>query len=45
MKEEVVDNLVTNKSGIYLDCTLGFGGHAKRVLKELGNKGVIIGSM
>ena len=43
MKEEVVDNLVTNKSGIYLDCTLGFGGHAKRVLKELGNKGIIVG--
>jgi len=43
MKEEVVNNLITNKSGIYLDCTLGFGGHASRILKEIDNKGLVVG--
>ena len=43
MKEEVIDNLITNKSGIYLDCTLGFGGHAERILKEIDRDGMVIG--
>ena len=43
MKEEVVDNLITNKSGIYLDCTLGFGGHASRILKEIDDSGLVVG--
>jgi len=43
MKEEVVDNLITNKSGIYLDCTLGFGGHAEKILNEIGQEGMVIG--
>ena len=43
MKEEVVANLVTNNSGIYLDCTIGFGGHSDGILDKLDNKGQIIG--
>lgn len=43
MKEEVVANLVTNNSGIYLDCTIGFGGHSCEILNKLDNKGRIIG--
>ena len=43
MKEEVVDNLITNKSGIYLDCTLGFGGHAEKILNEIDQEGMVIG--
>ena len=43
MKEEVVDNLITNKSGTYLDCTLGFGGHASRILKEIDSRGLVVG--
>ena len=43
MKEEVVNNLITDKSGIYLDCTLGFGGHTERIFNELNNEGLIIG--
>ena len=43
MKEEVIDNLITNKSGIYLDCTLGFGSHAERILSELNQSGMVVG--
>ena len=43
MKEEVIDNLITDKSGIYLDCTLGFGGHTERIFNELNNEGLIVG--
>ena len=43
MLKEIIDNLVTNKSGIYLDCTLGFGGHANAILKSLNNDGMIVG--
>ena len=26
--EETVSALVTDKDGVYLDCTIGFGGHS-----------------
>ena len=35
MKEEVVDALITNKSGTYLDFTVGFGGHANHIVQNL----------
>ena len=43
MKEEVVDALITNKSGTYLDFTVGFGGHADHIIQSLNSRGRLIG--
>ena len=43
MKDEVVASLIVNRSGIYLDCTLGFGGHSDAILKNIDKKGTLIG--
>ncbi len=40
---EVIENLVTAKDGLYLDGTLGGGGHTSHLLKALEEKGHIIG--
>ncbi|MGL4393508.1 MAG: 16S rRNA (cytosine(1402)-N(4))-methyltransferase RsmH [Fusobacteriaceae bacterium] len=39
---ETLDNLVLNPDGIYVDCTLGGGGHSEGILKKLSDKGVLI---
>ena len=36
---ETVDNVIINKNGIYVDGTIGFGGHAEAILSKLNNKG------
>ena len=41
--EEVSSRILTNKNGIYLDCTLGFGGHSSKLLSSLGKEGMLIG--
>lgn len=41
--EETVDGLNVKPDGIYVDGTLGGGGHAAEVCKRLGDKGSIIG--
>ena len=33
--KEAVDNLLTNLSGTYIDCTFGRGGHAQAILNKL----------
>ena len=33
--EETVTQLVTDPDGIYLDCTVGYGGHATAILEKL----------
>lgn len=40
---EVVDHLVTDCSGIYIDCTIGGGGHSIAILKRLTKHGLLIG--
>ena len=40
---ETVDNVIINKNGIYVDGTIGFGGHAEAILSKLNNKGKLIG--
>jgi 16S rRNA (cytosine1402-N4)-methyltransferase len=39
---EVIDNFITDKDGIYLDCTLGGGGHSEGILKSISEKGKLI---
>ncbi len=43
MAKEVIANLNINPDGIYVDGTLGGGGHAALVLEKLTNKGKLIG--
>jgi len=43
LTSEVVDNLKINPDGIYMDCTMGFGGHSESIAKKLSNKGNLIG--
>jgi len=40
---KVIELLITNKSGIYFDGTIGGGGHSKEILKNLKGKGKLIG--
>jgi 16S rRNA (cytosine1402-N4)-methyltransferase len=37
--EETVDGLDVKENGIYVDCTLGGGGHSGLILSKLGEKG------
>ncbi len=43
MVKEVIQLLNINKDGIYVDATLGCGGHSKEILKKLGRDGLLIG--
>jgi len=40
---ESVEGLITDKNGIYVDGTLGGGGHSKEILKHLGKDGRLYG--
>lgn len=40
---EVLENLDIKEDAIYVDCTLGLGGHSKEILKRLSSKGKLIG--
>ena len=42
MREEVLENMALKESGIYVDATLGLGGHAEGILQNL-SKCVLIG--
>lgn len=39
---ETIENLITNRDGIYVDCTLGGGGHSEGILQQLGENGRLI---
>jgi 16S rRNA (cytosine1402-N4)-methyltransferase len=43
MPSEVLENLITDKHGIYLDGTMGGGGHTALILKHLSAQGRMIG--
>ncbi|MGL6114601.1 MAG: 16S rRNA (cytosine(1402)-N(4))-methyltransferase RsmH [Cetobacterium sp.] len=39
---ETLENLITDKNGVYVDCTLGGGGHSEGILKTLDENGLLI---
>lgn len=41
MLEEVIKNMNVVPDGIYIDCTLGYGGHSGEILKNLNKKGFL----
>ncbi|MAO63861.1 MAG: hypothetical protein CL666_02555 [Balneola sp.] len=41
--QESVDALITDKDGVYVDGTLGGGGHSKEILDKLGENGRLYG--
>ena len=43
MAEEVLKVLEVKQDGVYLDCTLGGGGHSRRIGSLLSRKGFLIG--
>ncbi len=42
MVEEVIQGLVNDPNGVYVDATIGGGGHGEAVLRALGEKGHLI---
>jgi 16S rRNA (cytosine1402-N4)-methyltransferase len=43
LADQVINFLISNKSGIYIDGTLGGGGHAEKILNSLSEDGTLIG--
>ena len=43
LMKEVTQMLVSDLSGIYVDCTIGLGGHSFNILNILNNKGLVLG--
>ena len=43
LKDQSVDELITDADGIYVDATLGGGGHSTEILKRLSSSGQLIG--
>lgn len=42
MPEECIEALALKKDGIYVDCTLGAGGHSRRIARQLDEGGRLI---
>ena len=41
--DEVIKMLNIKPEGIYMDCTIGFGGHSELILNQLNSHGKLIG--
>ncbi|HHH50419.1 MAG TPA: 16S rRNA (cytosine(1402)-N(4))-methyltransferase RsmH [Saprospiraceae bacterium] len=41
---ESLKYLITDKSGIYFDATIGYGGHASEILKRLNSNATLVGT-
>ncbi len=41
--QETIQNLITNPHGVYVDCTLGGGGHLNYLLDKLASDALVIG--
>lgn len=41
MLQEAIENLITDKGGIYVDVTFGGGGYTKKILSELNENGAV----
>ena len=42
LKDEAISYLLTKQNGIYIDGTLGGGGHTEAILSHLSDKGRVI---
>ena len=42
MTEEVLENLILSKKGLYVDCTFGSGGHSSKILEQLDKEGKLV---
>lgn len=40
---QVLEWLITDPDGVYVDCTLGGGGHSAALLGALGERGRVVG--
>ena len=38
MKHEAISHLISDRDGIYIDATLGYGGHSRHILEETSSK-------
>ncbi len=43
MLNEVVDNLVWKVDGVYVDCTVGEGGHTEKIAERINERGLVVG--
>jgi 16S rRNA (cytosine1402-N4)-methyltransferase len=43
MLQQVLVNLVTKKTGVYVDCTVGGGGHSQKIIELIYPEGLLIG--
>lgn len=42
LRDEVMEQLQINPSGVYVDCTFGGGGHSRAILEKLGEEGKLV---
>jgi len=43
MVEEVIEGLQLKRNGVYVDATIGAGGHAEAILQRLVSRGILVG--